>query len=77
MIMFGLESIPGFGKYVELAERVIGIAEKIISEGKFRERWIETGKLAGTFTLDEYRVKFEIEDTKRTAIPAEITEAKE
>ncbi|MDV0442583.1 hypothetical protein [Methanorbis furvi] len=73
--MFGLDSIPGFGKYVALAERVVGLAERIITEGKFREKWLETGKITGTFSLDEYRVKFEIEDTKRTAIPAEITEA--
>lgn len=70
--MFPLDSIPGFGKIVGIAERVVAVAEKLADNTDIREQFAETGVLKAGFTVYDYRVDFVVTDHRKTTIPAEV-----
>ena len=70
--MFGLDSIPGFGKITAIVERVISVMEKLADNTDIREQFAETGILKAGFTCYDYRVDFVIMDRRKNTIPADV-----
>lgn len=72
-----LDGIAGIKDALGLATRIVKFAEKAYTDSGLRQKFAEKGKVAVGFDVENYRVVFQIEDTKRTAIPAEVTEEEE
>lgn len=72
-----LGNIPGIGKYVSMAEKVITILDRLTTDSGIKQQFKDTGRFAGTFTTGNYKVKFEILDTEKNTIDAELTEGGE
>lgn len=70
-----LDEIAGIKDALGLATRIVRFAEKAYTDSGLRAKFAEKGKVAVALDVEGYRVIFQIEDTQRTAIPAEITEA--
>ena len=72
-----LDEIAGIKDALGLATRIVKFAEKAYSDSGLRQKFEEKGKVAVGLDVENYRIVFQIEDVKRTAIPAEIAEVEE
>lgn len=65
------ESIPGFGKILSIVERIVKIMELLLQNTDIMDQFHETGIIKTQFSVYDYRVRLDIEDTRKTAIPAD------
>lgn len=72
-----LGNIPGIGKYVSMAEKVITILDRLTTDSGIKQQFKDTGKFSGTFTTGNYKVKLELVDMEKNTIDAELTEGGE
>lgn len=71
------DEIAGIKDALGLATRIVKFAEKAYSDSGLRQKFEDTGKVAVGLDVENYRIVFQIEDTKKASIPAEIMEAEE
>ena len=74
---FGFDKISGFSRIVEIVEKVISLLTAFAENTDIKEKFLRTGKVSASFSVESYEVKFTIEDKRKTAIPADVKEAEE
>lgn len=57
----GLADIAGFGDAIKAITRLTSIADRVINDAGLKEKFEQTGKITGAFSLEGYRIKFEVE----------------
>ena len=72
---FRFDKIPGFSRIVEIVEKVISLLTAFAENTDIKEKFLRTGKVSASFSVESYEVKFTIEDKRKTAIPADVKEA--
>lgn len=71
-MMFGMDSIPGFGKIIGIAERCVKVAETLVNNTDIMEQFKASGILKAGFSVYDYRVDFTVLDKRKNTIPAEV-----
>ena len=67
-----LEAIPGFKTILSIVERVVSAVELLLKNTDIMEQFRDTGIIKTQFSVYDYKVRLDIEDTRKTAIPAEV-----
>jgi len=57
----GLADIAGFGDAIKAITRLTSIADRVVNDAGLREKFEQTGKITGAFSLEGYRVTFAVE----------------
>ena len=60
---------------MEIVEKVISLLTAFAENTDIKEKFLRTGKVSASFSVESYEVKFTIEDKRKTAIPADVKEA--
>ena len=66
------EALPGFGRILAIVERVVSAAELLLKNTDIVEQFHETGILKTQFSVYDYKIRLDIEDTRKTTITAEV-----
>lgn len=56
-----LGDIAGFGDAIKAVTKLTKIADRVINDAGLKEKFEQTGKISGAFSLEGYRIKFEVE----------------
>jgi len=67
-----IDSIPEIGNIVNIGSAVVNAFNKLMDNTDIREKFKQTGVVTGAVTIYDYRVKFMVEDLKRSSIPVEV-----
>lgn len=59
--MGGFADIAGLGDAIKAITKLTTITERVINDAGLKEKFQDTGKIAGAFSLEGYRIKFEVE----------------
>ncbi len=57
----GLADISGLGDAIKSVTRIANITERIMNDSGLKQKFEETGRISGAFSLEGYRIKFEVE----------------
>jgi hypothetical protein len=57
----GLADIAGLGEAIKTVTRIANITERLMNDSGIKQKFEDTGKITGAFSLEGYRVKFEVE----------------
>lgn len=71
----GIFDIPQIGEVISIAKKVVGICEIVLKNTDLKEKWQTEGRAPFKFSVYDYNVSVVVEDKRKTAITAEITES--
>lgn len=57
----GFSDIAGLGDAIKIVSRVAKLAETMMQDSGIKQKFEDTGKITGAFSLEGYRIKFEVE----------------
>jgi hypothetical protein len=57
----GLADIAGLGDAIKTVTKIANITERLMNDSGIKQKFEDTGKITGAFSLEGYRVKFEVE----------------
>lgn len=57
----GLADFTGLGDAMKSVKRIADITERIMNDSGIRQKFQDTGRITGAFSLEGYRIKFEVE----------------
>ena len=57
----GLADFTGLGEAIKSVKRIADITERLMNDSGIKQKFEDTGKITGAFSLEGYRIKFEVE----------------